>query len=343
MILPQISILLPVKNGEKYIGESLESLLSQTFSNFECIIVDDGSTDATLNVIKKFSDSRLRTFSKKKNEGIAAALNFGIQKSSTNIIARMDADDWAYPERLAIQFNFMEQHPEITICGTFFEEYETGIVHTCPIDNNSIRTSLIFNSSLFHPTVVFRKNILLQKTGGYDISRPPAEDYDLWVRLSAHDDVLFANIPQVLLRYRMHPDKPRVEYRKRARDQANKIRCMMLNNLGLLANQDECRCHNLLFSSGVDISMSQFLACARWVQKIYNVTSSSRSLIQEKISHLWFYFCRDNAPRLWCTGLVFFYTGIAPLSPIKFLYWGMRMTASFIKHSIFKKTFNIFL
>ncbi len=337
---PQVSIVLPVRNGEKYISESIQSLLSQTFSEFECIVIDDGSTDATLGILKKISDPRIRIFSNEKSEGIAAALNFGIKKSTTNIIVRMDADDWAYPQRLEIQFNFMKQHPEVAICGTFIEEYETGIVHTCPSDNASIRTALLFNSSFFHPTVVFRKNIILQKAGGYDVLRVPAEDYDLWVRLSAYDDVLFANIPQVLLRYRMHPDVPRDKYRQKQCSQANKIRCMMLDTLGLLSHQEECVSHNLLFSSGIGISMSQFLACAQWVRKIYHTrlpSFYSQQLVREKISHLWFHFCRDNAPRLWCTGFVFLYVGIAPLSPIKILYWTMRMVGSFVKHSIIKK------
>ena len=113
---PQITVLMPAYNAEKYIGEAIASVLNQTFTDFELLIINDGSTDTTKQIIDSFTDSRIRLINQ-TNQGIAAALNIGLLNAKADLIARFDADDICMPERLMIQYNFLSDHPDYIIVG----------------------------------------------------------------------------------------------------------------------------------------------------------------------------------------------------------------------------------
>lgn len=337
---PMISVLMSVYNGEKFLAESIESILQQSFKNFEFIIIDDASTDNTAQILSYYAarDPRIHILKNTVNLKLAISLNNGMQAAKAPIIARMDADDWCYPHRLEVQLNFLQQHPEVTLCGSFIEEYESGIIRRCATTNLAIRTKLIFDSSIYHPTVMFKRNIILQKTQGYSNDRLPAEDYDLWVRLSEHHDVIFANIPEVLLRYRVHPQYDRTEYRQKMHTQADHIRTRMLNNLSLLTNYNESQYHNLLLSAKKQISILEFLGCSRWVKKIYNVGNNEKYAhfhVKRFISYLWLNFCRAYAPNHWYVSFIYLYTSVYRKRR-SYIYWSLRFLLSYIKHSILK-------
>jgi glycosyltransferase involved in cell wall biosynthesis len=208
--MPAISIILPVYNAEKYIDEAIQSVLAQTFTHFELLLIDDGSTDSSLARLQHFAkqDARCVAYST-KNCGIVTALNFGISQAKAAIICRMDADDICMPQRFEKQFNYLNAHPECVAVGsnvllidpegmpivtwTYLSTHEE-------IDNLNLTGGV--GSCMCHPAVAIRKSSLLA-VGAYRAEFEYAEDYDLFLRLAEIGKL--ANLPEMLLKYRQHP------------------------------------------------------------------------------------------------------------------------------------------
>lgn len=201
--IPIISVVLPVYNGAEFISDAVESILAQTFINFELIIIDDGSTDATLEILKKYEnlDNRIILVSR-KNEGLVRSLNEGVELARGEWIARMDADDISLSNRFERQLDFLEKS-KADVCGSWIKYFGAGdrrVWKTYQSDM-AIKMDMIFKSPLAHPTVIFRANLL--KKMHYGMEWEFAEDYDLWAR-SAMAGLKMVNVPEVLLNYRRH-------------------------------------------------------------------------------------------------------------------------------------------
>ena len=203
-----ISVLLPVYNGEKYLEEAVQSILAQTLPDFELIILDDGSLDSSRKIAEEFAlrDSRVRVISR-KNKGLVPTLNEMIDLANGKYLARMDADDISLPDRLKEQYEFMENHPEVGVCGSWYENFGSGTDSSLccpPVSHDLIKASLLFGPELAHPSVFIRKSVL-----GNDIRYNPeylyCEDYKLWIELI--DRTHFAVIPKVLFKYRIHENQ----------------------------------------------------------------------------------------------------------------------------------------
>lgn len=202
---PLVSVVMPAYNAENYIALAIESILNQTFKGFELVIVDDGSTDKTWPIIQKFAkeDKRIVPARNKKNLKISKTLNRGIGLAKGKYIARMDADDWSYSDRLEKQSKFMEEHPEIVISGGTMEvcneEMRKMNERRYHLTDKEIRKKLFRYSPFCHPTTIFRTAVV-KKVGGYNERFPVAQDYDLYFRLGLHGN--FGNLPNVLLKLR---------------------------------------------------------------------------------------------------------------------------------------------
>lgn len=205
---PRISVVMPVFNSAVYLAEAIESILAQTFSNFEFIIVDDGSSDDSPRILAEYAkkDARIRILRHDNNQGVTAALNTGIAQASAALVARMDADDISLPQRFASQVDYLDAHPETGVCGCRIRHIGADGAHlserALPESDLMIRWYLLFENCLPHPSVIFRRDLL---PAGEAYHGDNAQDYDLWVRLSAHTK--FAILPEPLLLYRMHPDQ----------------------------------------------------------------------------------------------------------------------------------------
>jgi hypothetical protein len=207
MTVPNVSIVMSVFNGERFLCEAVESILGQSLSDFEFIIIDDGSTDRSGSILKAYEarDPRIRIYPQ-ENRGLIESLNRGCGLARGKYIARMDADDIAVPDRLAWQIDFMEKHPEVAVVGGAVEFMDrVGKVLRVagrPLHNDEIQRVILNQSGvMWHPTVVIRKAAFVQM-GGYR-NVVDAEDYDLWLRMAEMFEL--ANLPQVLLKYRLHP------------------------------------------------------------------------------------------------------------------------------------------
>ena len=182
---PAVSVILPAFNAEKYLGEAVDSILSQTFADFELIVVNDGSTDRTLEILRSNSDYRVQIITNDKNLGLAKSLNVGISKARGRYIARQDADDISLPERLQKQFEYMEKHPEVAVLGTGRQTI-TGDgkikVNDPPMKSPTFE-DMLKSSRIVGASVMIRKECI-DEAGGYDDFFRQADDYDLWLRLT---------------------------------------------------------------------------------------------------------------------------------------------------------------
>lgn len=203
----KITVLMPVYNAEKYLRGAIESILDQTFADFEFLIIDDGSTDKSLNIINSYNDPRIKLIRNTKNLGIIKTLNRGLSLAKGVYIARMDADDISTQDRLEKQVNFMDDHLEIGVCGSWVKIFThfkfLGYVIKLPTNPEDIKLDLRRRNVIQHPSVILRKSLFDEFGLRYLNNFRHAEDYDLWVRASK----LFplANLPEVLLYYRYSP------------------------------------------------------------------------------------------------------------------------------------------
>lgn len=210
MNAPAISVILPVYNCEKYIGRAIQSVLQQTFSDFELIIINDGSIDKTESLILSFPDPRIVYLKNQENKGLIFSLNRSIDIATGKYIARVDGDDICKPERLAKQRSFLDQNEDITVVGCtieFINEQEeiTGIwnLDRQTITASQIRKTILKENCIAHPTVMMRSEII--KKLKYKPYQKNIEDYDLWLRMLSRGYKI-AKIDEALLLYRIHDD-----------------------------------------------------------------------------------------------------------------------------------------
>jgi len=207
---PMVSVVMSVHNGMAYLSEAVESILEQTFRDFEFIVVDDGSTDDSHRLLKRYAaeDARMLVIRQEKNSGVAEARNQAIARARGEFIASQDADDISLPERLEAQVAYLRQHPAVGLLGTWpeFVDAEAKPLEAARYprisDNAGLQAQLLDTNCFCAGTVMVRRH-LLETVGGYDQGLAPSEDYDLWLRLA--EVTRLANVPRALYLYRQHP------------------------------------------------------------------------------------------------------------------------------------------
>lgn len=295
---PKISVIMAVYNGEKYLAETIESILKQSFTDFEFIIVNDASTDATGSILDKSSsdDLRIKIITNKVNRERSFSRNLAIANTRSNLIAVIDADDWAHPARLEKQFNFMQEHPEVDVCGSALSVYSTGETWLPPSENQYIRSELLFNSCIYHPTVMFKKDKILTYCQGYTVGTT-AEDYDLWARLSLHSDVIFANISEPLLRYRIYPIESRANYYDKQKNSANMTRLRLIQNLFPSTSQENFDTHLILAGVETPRCTEKLHTCGKWVKILLTANTQAHvynhEILHEVVSQHWLSVCQE--------------------------------------------------
>ncbi len=210
---PKICVVMPVYNGGKYLREAIDSILAQSYDNFEFIIIDDGSTDNTWMILNDYDDVRIQLVRNEENIGMAGSLNKGLALARGEFIARMDADDVSLPERLEKQVRFLNSNPHIGAVGSFAYKIDASgriIGETRPpTDPYLVEWGLCFDNYLCHPTFMFRKSTFTQ-VGGYSEKKWHSEDYDLWSRMVGITRI--SNLPDRLLLYRHHQESVGSKY-----------------------------------------------------------------------------------------------------------------------------------
>jgi len=204
---PVVSVLMTVYNGEKYIVEAVDSILNQTYTDLEFIVIDDGSTDNTANILRDLAanDPRLKVYTE-KNRGIARSMNHALRLAKGEFVAKMDADDVSLPKRLEVQVKYLREHPEVVGLGSAWEVIDdAGRLLTAlhpPTDDQNVQAELLKgHGAITHACGLMRREELIA-AGSYDETFDVAEDLDMWLRLGERGKL--ENLPQVLVQYRIH-------------------------------------------------------------------------------------------------------------------------------------------
>lgn len=264
-----------VYNGEHYLNESIDSILSQTFQEFEFLIIDDGSTDRSCDIINSYQDSRIRLVTNNRNIGLPCSLNKGLELARGEFIARQDADDLSEPDRLEKQVKFMLANPDLALLGTWYKKIDENGQEISrkklPCQCNQLRWSLLFYCPFIHASVMLRRSAL-EEIGFYDPSFTYAQDYDLWSRIAQRMSV--ANLNEHLVAYRINSLSMTATYGSDVDNQLLEIRLKNFKNL--------TRCLN----DKVSISNQEFIDIANFMTgqqneiNGFNVRSTVNSILK---------------------------------------------------------------
>ena len=206
----RVTVLMAVFNGEKYLSEAIESILNQSYRDFEFLIIDDASTDCSKDIIKGYQDPRIRLVENDKNIGLTKTLNKGLALSKTEFIARLDADDVSHSHRLEMQVKYLDRHQDISILGTQIRVVDqngkvlAGKEHHRPESEIATTWYLLFGNPFVHSSVMFRRKVICESLGGYDEIYRYNQDFELWSRLLV--DHKGGNVNQVLVDFRSNPN-----------------------------------------------------------------------------------------------------------------------------------------
>jgi glycosyltransferase involved in cell wall biosynthesis len=293
---PRVTVLMPVYNAQKYLRDAIDSILRQSYRDYEFIIIDDYSTDDSVKIIKSYSDSRIRLIENKVNTGISTVLNQGINLADGEYIVRMDADDISLPTRIEKQVNFMDSFPEVGICGTWIKyigvpRYPwSNLIYRYPSGHNDIKSRLLFSSMFTHPTVIMRRGLLNKFSLRYDPADLDAEDYVLWQKCSFCFPL--ANIPEVLFLYRINRTSITSSLKNRGLETVRRVNRLNIQNLGIEFTPEElliCRNCQINFKSDFLVKFHS------WLVSLKKANASKRIYPEPEFSHAlseeWFLAC----------------------------------------------------
>lgn len=290
---PLVSIVVPCFNAARWLGAALDSLQRQTHRELEIVAVDDGSADGTPALLaeRARADARVRPVRLERNQGIVAALNRGLDEARGEFIARLDADDVAQPERLAVQLRFLRDN-RLDLCGSWFIEFGQGLARTTrwPHAEAAVRAGLLFQNQLCHPTVLACRQVFERHR--YRDEYRLSEDYDLFSRASA--GFRLANVPRALTRYRRHPGQATQARREAMEAVARRIRIETLARQGFAPTAEEQRLHNLIRAPASIHSLDDLRGIERWLGKL--LTAHADPDARQVIASQWLRACIRAAP-----------------------------------------------
>jgi glycosyltransferase involved in cell wall biosynthesis len=296
--MPEVTVLMPVFNGAAFLRDAVESVLTQSFRDFELLIVDDCSQDDSVPIIKSYRDSRIRLVHSDHRLRLAGALNLGLEKAKGRFIARMDADDKSRPHRIAKQIRFLSQNPSIAICGAAVRRFGSGRREYIgyPSTPALVKAFALFHCPFSHPTVMFRREWFVSSGFLFDVDYYPTEDYELWDRVLEQYEG--ANIPEVLLDYRIHSQALTQADWSLMEAQAGRVNARQLKRLGFRLNNDEALFHRRVAMRQVGDDLEQLSRAEIWLMEI--LQANDRQTIYDKVAlhcvvrNLWFEICMNT-------------------------------------------------
>ena len=254
---------MPVYNGEQFLKETIDSVLAQSYSDFIFLIINDGSTDSSAEIICSYSDKRIIYQENKKNIGLVASLNKGIEIVDTEFLARMDADDLWHPAKLEKQIQLLDSRPDVGLCGTSirkFGAFEGDFIF--PVDNEELKVGFLFYCCMSHPSVIFRMSFLKNSGLRYRADYFPAEDYKMWVECLEKTQIY--NIPEVLVYYRQHNNQITQDSNTLQAEKTNQVRLELLNRISSEFTTEEKIFHLETFVKQRINSVSDYKKCLAW-------------------------------------------------------------------------------
>ncbi|RMD60851.1 MAG: glycosyltransferase family 2 protein [Alphaproteobacteria bacterium] len=244
---PTLSVVIPVYDRRHYLAAAIDSILAQTFADFEVVVVDDGSRDDSVAVVRRYRDPRVRLVRHQHNRGVAAARNTGVAAARGRYVAFLDSDDVAYPDRLARQVAFLDAHPDVAAVGGWMDRMDArgrplGRVRRRPVAPDDIAAQRLFRPGIQNTTAMARTRVLRRYP--HDERFEIGEDFDLWTRIAA--DCKLANLPRVLVRARRHGAQTTRERAARVEAVRAEVLARHLESLGIGFSDEDLRRHGLL-------------------------------------------------------------------------------------------------
>jgi glycosyltransferase involved in cell wall biosynthesis len=269
---------------------AIESILQQTFGDFELIIIDDGSTDNSIKIIETFKDNRIKLIKNNENLKLIKTLNIGLKLAKGKYIARMDSDDIAHKERFKKQIDFLENNPNISVLGTGFEVIDNPEKKVMYDKNhNDIKWKQLYECHILHPSVMIRRSVIIENNYYFDEKFPHCEDYELWTRISRKNQL--ANLKENLMFYREWEDN--ISHRHKETQERNSIivRKNIFKWIGVELNEMEI---NLFRELSYHNYLAEINIVKTLLEKIYISNKSSnyfpQSFLKKKIKYIWLHF-----------------------------------------------------
>lgn len=236
-----ITVLMPVYNAEEYILEAVNSILDQTHQDFILMIINDGCTDRTMEIIESIKDPRIQVVNNEENIKLIATLNKGLSLVKTEFVARMDADDFSFPERLEVQLEFMRAHPEVAACGTWYDNIladgsERSGGRYLP-SHEEIKFKNLYQLHIIHGTTLMRMSIIKEFDLKFDSSFPHAEDYDFFTRMAQVSKL--HNVQQSLYKIRHHGESVSKKFSDVQETGSNKVKRALFKEIGVVVTDDD--------------------------------------------------------------------------------------------------------
>lgn len=286
---------MPVYNGQTYLREAIDSILNQSFTDFEFIIINDGSKDETATILKTYSDSRIVIVHNEQNLGLIASLNKGITLAKSELIARMDADDIALPERLENQYNYFKKHSDCNIVGGNHNNLHEGKITkiTNTYSSGQLKSILLFATCFIHPCVMFKKSEFTY----YNHDYLHVEDYELWTRLALQSELGHCEYPLII--YRSHANQISQLHKSVQLASSASIRETYLKALGFQFTEKELQTHNLIGNNTFVTNESDLNDMECWLKSLVEQNEKIKAIpisdFNSIIHKFWLDSCGNTA------------------------------------------------
>lgn len=298
MSAPKVTVLMPARNAAAHIEEAARSILSQTFGDFELLVVDDASSDGTVARLESLCDSRIRIIRAPERLKLAGALNLGLREARGEFVARMDADDVALPQRLDRQVAYLTRHADVSIVGSDALAFGAGPEQRLryPRAPDEVVAFALFNCPFAHPAVMFRRAAFTERQLFYDVFYYPTEDYELWLR--ALRELRGANLAEVLLRYRRHAASMTGSDWSEMDRQAARVQARALAELGLPSDEVTAARHRAWATGRIEPTESALREAEAWLLRVRDAARSriSERALMSVLADRWFTLAMACAP-----------------------------------------------
>ena len=311
---PKVTVFIPVYNREQYVGEAIESILAQTFSDFEILVVDDGSTDRSVDKIRSYTDARIRLISNEENLGIPKTRNKGVELARGQYMAMLDSDDRAFPDRLEKQVAFLDLHPDYAQIGSWCRMMDAqghvlNKIKRQPVLPNDIHAQFLFRCAMSNRSIMARTAILQEY--GYRNDFPRCQDYELHVRLAKKYKL--GNIPECLVYGRIHPQQITGQTSELGDAKKQEIISRQLHELGVQFSQEDLAPHLTLsrMQKSHFVPDADYLKWAReWLGRLQRANRQTHCYAEpafsQALSHKWLQACWAARKKMgWAVGKFF--------------------------------------
>lgn len=296
---PKVSVFMPVYNAGIYLHDAIESILNQTFKDFEFVIVNDGSTDQSESIIQSYSDPRIRLINNAKNLGLIASLNLGLEICEGDYIVRMDQDDISLPDRIALQVKYMEDNQHVGLIGSWFEDFgeqiETKVVRYSSNDAE-IRIRHLYQTHISHPTAVLRSSVVRQNHIRFDPEYVHGEDYNCWVTMSSFCKL--SNYPAVLVRKRDHPRNITNSFSSTMHSTCTKVKQKQFEAMGAPVSQEDADLYTRFADPEWQFSINEMNSLLNLLNRITKANQLTKfiepDLYDSYLAGKWFHLCFHN-------------------------------------------------